>query len=70
MLAPAGTPKDIIGRLYTETRKILDQPATREALASQGADPFSMTPDEFRAYIKSELAKWAKAVAATGVKPE
>jgi len=70
MLAPAGTPKEIIARLYTETHKILEQPATREALASQGADPFSLTPDEFRAYLKSELAKWAKAVQATGVKPE
>ena len=70
MLAPASTPKEVISRLYAETHKILDQPATREALASQGADPFSLTPDEFRAYLKSELAKWAKAVQATGVKPE
>jgi len=70
MLAPARTPKEIIVRLNGELRKIGLMPAVRELLISQGADPVSTSPEEFRAFIKAELAKWAKTVQAAGVRIE
>ncbi len=70
MLAPAGTPKDIIVRLNSEVRKILQMPDVLERLKAQGADPIGSTPEEFRDYIKSELVKWEKVVKATGVRIE
>lgn len=70
MLAPSGTPKDIIGRLNGEVRKIVSMPDVRAQLISQGADPIGSTPEEFKAYIKSELVKWDKAVKAVGVRIE
>ena len=70
MLAPAGTPAEIIVRLNDEVRKIGQLASIRALLISQGADPLSTTPEEFRAYLKVEIVKWAKAVAAIGVKAE
>ena len=70
MLAPAGTPKEIIVRLNDEMRKIGQMASIRTLLISQGADPLSTTPEEFRAYLKVEIVKWAKVVAAVGVKAE
>ncbi len=70
MLAPRGTPGEIVTRLSDELRKIGQTPQIRNLLLSQGADPVSNTPAEFRAYLHSELAKWAKVIQDTGVKPE
>ncbi len=70
VLAPAGTPQEIIARLNDEVRKIGQMASIRALLISQGADPLSTTPEEFRAYLKVEIVKWAKAVAAIGVKAE
>ena len=62
LLAPAGTPRGILARLHAETVYVLGLPEVREALAKQGADAESSTPEQFAAYIRSELAKWAKVV--------
>jgi tripartite-type tricarboxylate transporter receptor subunit TctC len=62
ILAPAGTPTGILSRLHAETVYVLRLPEVREALAKQGADAESSTPEQFAAYIRSELAKWAKVV--------
>ena len=62
LLAPAGTPGGILARLHAETVYVLGLPEVREALAKQGADAESSTPEQFAAYIRSELAKWAKVV--------
>lgn len=62
ILAPAGTPTGILSRLHAETVYVLGLPEVREALAKQGADAESSTPEQFAAYIRSELAKWAKVV--------
>ena len=70
MFAPSATPKDIIGRLNGEVRKIVQLPDVRAQLISQGADPIGSTPEEFKAYIQSELVKWEKAVKAIGVRIE
>ena len=64
--APAGTPKEIVSKLSGEIAKIVKIPDVRERLAGLGAEPVGNSPDEFAAYCRSELAKWAKIVKASG----
>jgi tripartite-type tricarboxylate transporter receptor subunit TctC len=70
LLAPANTPRDIVNRLHGETVKILQQPEIRQRFAGDGADPVGNTPDQFAAYIKTELTKWAKVARDAGIKQE
>jgi tripartite-type tricarboxylate transporter receptor subunit TctC len=67
---PMGTPRDIITRLNTEIVKILKMPSVREQLAGQGAEPVGDTPEEFAQFTRSEIAKWAQVVKASGAKVE
>jgi tripartite-type tricarboxylate transporter receptor subunit TctC len=66
VLAPAGTPKEIVNKLSSEIAKILQTPEIKERLLSQGAEPVGNTPDQFAAFIKAETAKWAKVVKESG----
>jgi len=59
-LAPAHTPRAVIARLHVEIVKILADPTLRARLADQGFEPVGNSPEEFRAYIKSEITKWGK----------
>ena len=68
MLAPAGTPPDIIHRIQQEVAKALGAPAVRERLQAQGAEPVGNTPEQFAALIRAETAKWAKVVKDSGAK--
>jgi tripartite-type tricarboxylate transporter receptor subunit TctC len=68
LLAPAGTPMDIVNRVQAETAKALATPAMRERLQAQGAIPSGMTSAEFARFIAAETAKWAKVVKASGAK--
>ena len=68
LVAPAGTPMDIVNRLQQETAKALASPALKERLQSQGAIPSGMTSAEFSQFIAAETAKWAKVVKASGAK--
>ena len=68
LLAPAGTPADIIGRVQQETAKALATPAIRERMQSQGAIPSGMSPAEFATFIDAETRKWARVVKASGAK--
>jgi tripartite-type tricarboxylate transporter receptor subunit TctC len=70
VLAPARTPRAIVERLHGETVKILGTPDMRERLGAQGFEPAGSTPEEFAAYIKSEIAKWSKVIRTAGIKPE
>ena len=70
VLAPAGTPAAIVTRLHTELMTVLRTADLKDKLVSQGLEPASYMPEEFSALIVSELAKWAKVVAAAGVKNE
>jgi len=69
LLAPAGTPKAIVGRLHAEIVKILATD-TRQFLMAQGFEPAGTAPAEFAGYIKSEIAKWGKVIRDAGIKPE
>jgi tripartite-type tricarboxylate transporter receptor subunit TctC len=68
LLAPAGTPKDIVAKLNAASVKALASPEMRERLAAQGAEPMGNTPDQFAVFIKAEIDKWAKIVKASGAR--
>ena len=68
LLAPAGTPTDIIDRIQQETAKALGTPALKERLVAQGAIPSGMTPAEFTRFIAAEAKKWAQVVKVSGAK--
>ncbi|ARN18570.1 Bug family tripartite tricarboxylate transporter substrate binding protein [Piscinibacter gummiphilus] len=68
LLAPAGTPADIVNRIQQECAKALATPAVKERLLSQGAIPGGNTPQAFAAYIAAETKKWATVVKQSGAK--
>ena len=70
VLAPAGTPRDIVARLHDEIVRALRDAEVGKRLAADGAEPVGSSPEEFAAFIKSESEKWAKVAQAAGIKPE
>ena len=68
LLAPAGTPADIVNRIQQETAKALNTPAMKEKLLAQGAIPSGNTPAEFARHIDAEHRKWAQVVKVSGAK--
>ena len=68
LLAPAGTPADVVSRIQQETSKALNSPAIKEKLLAQGAIPSGNTPAEFTRFIDAEIRKWAPVVKASGAK--
>jgi tripartite-type tricarboxylate transporter receptor subunit TctC len=67
IMAPKGTPKEIVDRLNAEIAKIIAKPEIRDAWARQGAVPMTMTPDQFGAYLKQDIEKWAKVIKTAGI---
>jgi len=68
VMAPAGTPKDIVDKLNAEINKAINRADVKEAWAKQGAVPLVMSPAEFDKYLRADIDKWAKVVAASGIK--
>jgi tripartite-type tricarboxylate transporter receptor subunit TctC len=68
ILIPAGTPREIVGRLNTELNKIIAAPAMRERMIGLGYEPVGGKPEKFGEFIQSELAKWAPVVKAANVR--
>jgi tripartite-type tricarboxylate transporter receptor subunit TctC len=68
LLAPAGTPKEIVNKLQQEIAKALASPAVKEKMIAQGADPVGNTSEQFAVVIQSELKKWAQVVKISGAK--
>jgi tripartite-type tricarboxylate transporter receptor subunit TctC len=70
VLVPMGTSRDIINRLNTELRKVVQTKVVADLLIAQGADPTPSTPEEFQARIKADISKWAATIKAAGVRAE
>ena len=70
LLAPAGTPNDIIQLLNREITAVLRDPAMRERLIAQGIEPDTSTPEGLRDLIQSEITKWARVIKEADIKPE
>ncbi len=70
LMAPKGTPADVVSRLNAEVRKIVNNPDVKATWAKQGAVPMSMTVPEFDQYLSADIAKWAHIVKISGAKPD
>ena len=70
MAVPTGTPRDIVAKLHAASIKAIEAPDIRDRMSAEGAEFIGDTPEQFAAFIKAEIAKWAKAVKASGAKPE
>ena len=68
VMAPAGTPKEIVEKLNGEINKIINRPDVKEAWAKQGAVPMVMSPPEFDKYLRADIEKWADVVKVSGAK--
>ena len=68
VLAPAGTPPDVVNRLSVEIGKIARSPEMRERLVAMGAEPVGGTPEEFKAVIDRDIAKWKPLAQKVGIK--
>jgi tripartite-type tricarboxylate transporter receptor subunit TctC len=69
VVAPAGTPRALIGRLNAELRRVLALDDTQKRLAGLGMVATPVSPEEFDAYIKAEIAKWGKVISDADIKP-
>jgi len=69
LLAPAGTPKEIVARMHREIEKIVQMPEVQERLSASGAEPVASTPEQFGAYLASEVAKWGRVVKQAKIPP-
>jgi tripartite-type tricarboxylate transporter receptor subunit TctC len=67
---PAGTPRPVVEKLNQALMAAVNDPATRERLLAAGIEPETSTPDELKAFVGSEIAKWAEIVKAAGIQPE
>jgi tripartite-type tricarboxylate transporter receptor subunit TctC len=70
MFVPAGTPKEVISKLHAEVVKALTSPDVKDFMAKDGAEPVGSTPEELAAFFRKEVAKYAKVIAAAGVKAD
>jgi tripartite-type tricarboxylate transporter receptor subunit TctC len=70
LMAPIGTPKPIVDKLNTEIAAIMRRPDVVQAWAAQGAEPTFMTPEEFQAFLRKDIEKWAKVVKISGARAE
>jgi tripartite-type tricarboxylate transporter receptor subunit TctC len=68
LLAPAKTPRDVVGKLNAEVAKIMQQPEVRDRMSKLGAEPMPMSPEQFDAYIKDEVATLGAVMKAAGTK--
>jgi tripartite-type tricarboxylate transporter receptor subunit TctC len=70
LLAPAGTPKDVVAKIAAEVDKALASPDVREKLVQAGIEPVGGTPAQFAQFIRSESERWAKVAKAAHIQPE
>ena len=70
LLAPAGTPREVVAKLHAAVDRIVNLPETSKRIFDTGSDPTATTPAEFEAMIREDTAKWAKVAKAAGATAE
>ena len=70
VVAPSGTPRDVVARLNSEINKIIGMSDVRQRFTNGGVTPIGGTPEQFTEHIRNEVAKWGKVVKATGARVE
>jgi tripartite-type tricarboxylate transporter receptor subunit TctC len=70
VFAPAKTPAAILNRVHRDLAKVLNQPDVKEKLINSGGEPIGSRPEAFSAWLKAEVAKWAKLIKETGIRAE
>jgi tripartite-type tricarboxylate transporter receptor subunit TctC len=68
LMAPKGTPKDVVTFLNASINKVINLPAVKETWLKQGAIPLVKTPEEFDAFLRKDIEKWAHVVKVSGAK--
>jgi tripartite-type tricarboxylate transporter receptor subunit TctC len=70
LMAPAGTPPEVVARIQAEVKKAMDDPGVRQQLEAQGASVVGSTPAETATFQRGEMAKFKRAVEISGAKAE
>jgi len=70
MAVPAATPREIVAKLHAGSVKAIAAPDIRDRMSAEGAEFVGDTPEQYAAFVKSEIAKWGRAVKASGARPE
>src|SRR5262249_16142458 len=70
LVAPTGTPRDVVLKIHREVARPLEARAFRERMIGMGIDPLSMPPDEFAAFLRTEVPRWKGIVEGAGLQPE
>jgi tripartite-type tricarboxylate transporter receptor subunit TctC len=70
LMAPAGTPREIVSRLHAEVAHLVATPDYRQQMEKQAFEPLATPPDQFPAFLRSELEKWARVIKTTGIKTD
>lgn len=70
MLAPAGTPADIVTRINAEIAAVSKLPEVRERLASEGTEAYTVSPAQMAEILRTETEKWARVVKAANITPQ
>jgi tripartite-type tricarboxylate transporter receptor subunit TctC len=70
VLAPAGTPRDIVGRLNAEIVKVLNSPEIKDRFAKQGVEVRTSTPEQFGEFLRAEVGRWARVIKEAGIRAD
>ena len=70
LVVPAATPRAIVNRIYADSGKVLAMPEVRERLAGLGLEVVGSTPEQFDAFVRNEIAKWAKVIKDNNIKAD
>lgn len=70
VLAPAGTPREVVDRLHAEIVRVVQHPAVKERFAALGTEPVGNSPEEAAAFLRREIDKWTRVVKASGARPD
>ena len=70
LIVPSATPRPVVQKIYQDSAKVLAMPDVRERLASLGLEPVGSSPEQFDAFVRAEIAKWAKVIKDNNIKAD